>query len=208
MGVVVLNKSNYINICLKHLNNERVYLKFNSSIDCELFLNFSIFCFIQLLYFPPITLKKDWELNNFIKWIFADISNFTIPPFHCLIKIHKMERLDIKLATGRPIVGNYNAPFGNASKFIAFTLQPILERSRTFLKNSFSLIEILSNLKYNGNYPIYMLAGDVIDMYPSVPLNDVRFLIMDLFDEINNNDFLSKEQYLGILEFVLFNVFL
>ena len=75
--------------------------------------------------------------------------------------------------TGRPIVGNFKSPFTNASKFIAHTLQPILEKSGNFIKNSFELIRILDEVEINKDFPVVLITGDVSEMYPSIPLNEI-----------------------------------
>jgi len=115
-----------------------------------------------------------------------------------------MKILDIKNAEGRPIVGNFKSPFINASKFIAFTLQPILEKTPTYIKNSYNLINLLKNIKFNSELPIYLITGDVKEMYPSIPLKEVYKMVEKYFHNIHNNEFLSEKQYFRILGFVLF----
>ena len=153
------------------------------------------------------TLQKDFKLRKFIEWLFVNISDFIIPPFHCLLKVHKLNNLtNLDNANGRPIVGNYKAPLTNASKYMAFLLQPILENTPTYLKNSFELINILEGKFFTSDFPVFVITGDVQEMYPSIPLKEaITINVVDrLYKYINNNDFLTHKQFYNLLEMILY----
>ena len=62
----------------------------------------------------------------------------------------------------------------------------------------------MDEVQVNNNFPILMLTGDVNEMYPSIPLKEVFLLIESMYETIDNNEFLSKNQYMETLKIVLY----
>ena len=93
------------------------------------------------------------------------------PRIYGLPKIHKP---DWPL---RPIVSFINSPLYNLSKFAAKILTPLINSNNLLIKNSFELIDRISNFKINDND--LMLSFDVLSLFTKIPVHIAKSVIFD-----------------------------
>ena len=83
---------------------------------------------------------------------------------YLLIKIHKPE----KGSPGRPVVSQIDDPTYILCKVLTEILNPIDEKAKSFIKNSYHLKELLVPIKMGRNY--VLVSFDVTALYPSIPM--------------------------------------
>jgi hypothetical protein len=88
-----------------------------------------------------------------------------IPRFYGIPKIHKTP---VKM---RPIIPCHGAIQNPAAKYVSKVLKPLVAAQPYVLKGSKDLANRLANLK-PSNKKCFLVTGDVVAMYPSIPVND------------------------------------
>ena len=101
------------------------------------------------------------------------------PRIYGLPKVHKP---DWPL---RPIVSFINSPLYNLSKFIAKILTPLINSNNLSIKNSFELIDKISNFKINDND--LMLSFDVVSLFTKIPVHVAKSVIFERLKSINQS---------------------
>ena len=91
--------------------------------------------------------------------------------WHGLPKIHKP---DWPL---RPIVLFINSPLYNLSKFVAKILTTLINSNNLSIKNSFELVDRISNFKINDKD--WMLSFDVVSLFTKIPVHIAKLVIFD-----------------------------
>ena len=84
--------------------------------------------------------------------------------FKILPKVHKCPLV------GRPIVASTKYLTTPASRFIDFTLSPLLPSLSSYLKDTSDLIRQLSNLSIDPNS--FLVTADVSSLYTNIPVKD------------------------------------
>ena len=84
--------------------------------------------------------------------------------FYMTIKVHKTP------VTGRPICASIGTITYHASKYLDHVLQPAMKMSRSYIKDSFAIIERLSLQRFPSNCTI--VTADVESLYPSIITED------------------------------------
>ena len=77
----------------------------------------------------------------------------------------------------RPIVSFINSPLYNLSKFVAKILTPLINSNNLSIKNSFELIDRISNFKISDND--LMLSFDVVSLFTKIPVHIATSVIFD-----------------------------
>ncbi|KAJ1134806.1 hypothetical protein NDU88_001252 [Pleurodeles waltl] len=94
---------------------------------------------------------------------FLDTKNPRIPYFYCLPKIHKGLP-----PPGRPIVSGIGSLLEPLSKFCDFFLQPIVQSTSTFLKDTKDTLVLLNDINESGTTDI-LICLDVEALYTNIP---------------------------------------
>ena len=196
LGTVVLDKSWYQNSCFEHLNNKRDYKK----IPNDIFYNelYPTLCnkVKSLLY------KYLNKNNEFAKYIMKNNNNMKLPYFYIIPKIHKTP------PSSRPISASQHWLFTPFSSLLAEILNPYVEKTRTYLKNSAHLVGQL--IKFRKPHHISLLGtGDIESLYTNIPIPDLFQTISDIITK-NKNDIEKKygieyEIIIKLTEMILIN---
>ena len=102
--------------------------------------------------------------------------------FNILPKIHK-----VKFGT-RPIINCIRHPTSNLSLFIDAILQPFVQKSESFIKDSQNLIQDLD--KYEFPSESKLCSFDFESLYSNIDLNDALHVITDFMKNKILNDIL------------------
>jgi hypothetical protein len=68
-------------------------------------------------------------------------------------------------------LASHSATLQNFSTFLAYCAQPLVEKTKLFIKNSRDFLEKLRNLKFNFLENLVMACGDIDAMYPNIDTN-------------------------------------
>ena len=173
----------------------------------------------QIVTPPSVGSLKDSLILIFVKYnkMNSKISTFCLLPFekyidsefvpgayfYMLTKLHKPDPTPI---TGRPIVASLRSLTYNVSKFLDKYLQPLMKRFKSYLKNTFDIIEIIEEKTFPPTTII--LTGDVNSLYPSIDLTDGLVAIREALTKFA---YLPSDQInfiIDLLEWVLMNNYL
>lgn len=89
-----------------------------------------------------------------------------VPILKVLPKIHKLP------ISGRPIVPTFGTLLANASVWVDFQIKPLLERFPWILRDSKTFCHDLLNVELPPGEDIWLVTGDVVAMYPNIPMGD------------------------------------
>jgi hypothetical protein len=156
---------------LEHLNNTTTYTHINNQNNClkNLWIQLrKILARNRVLYikdnnkirFPP-------TLSKLAKYI-LQLETPTPPKagkFYLTIKIHKTP------TATRPIINTRGTPTYHPSKYLHHVLAPVMQNCSTYIQNSSELIRKLEKISL-PNAPVFLLAADIKELYPSIPIED------------------------------------
>ena len=120
--------------------------------------------------------KRQYPQDRTTKIVFHDIKQTKLPRFYGLLKIHKNP---LKI---RPIVASFNTPTTGLSKWLAYKLQPMAERTKSFVKNSISALETIT--KINSSPSDTLITLDVVSLYTSIPLEQCIKVFENLLQNV------------------------
>ena len=153
--IVVVNKSDYIEEGLKHLDAPTVYRKLTADATTNVYT--WVTKFLQRL--------------RFLKWIPLEFIDFCTPPkdyrtsqLYFLKKIHKTP-MGI-----RPIVSSVNSVTENISSFVDVWLQPIVQQLPSYLKDSTEFIKLITSITIPADS--ILVSIDVSSLYTNIPHKD------------------------------------
>jgi hypothetical protein len=168
--LVIMKKSDYNEMVMKHLNDLTTYIMIEGSVDETIHQRI---CDIVESYRP---IFSSVEYNYFTHHKSRSSSFYVLP------KIHKSGSLKIYCDNlqgnylwlkkmlpdipSRPIVNNVNSPTSRISHFIAKLLTPILPLTLGYIKDSFDFI---TKLNKQFSVETVFLTIDVVSLYTIIP---------------------------------------
>ena len=162
--IVIMNAEDYYSEVNRQLQNERFYKKIDRDPTPEFSKKLKQF------------LKTNGETEGLTK---PDI-NLLLPPkprlpeFYILPKIHKEFHMPEAPPPGRPIVASFGSLTERISSYLDHVLQPIVQKIPSYIKDSYSFLEILSNIKLppNPEHPVLIATIDVKSLYSEIPMDE------------------------------------
>ena len=152
-AIVILDKHNYIAEGERQLQNEQFYEETNSDLTGEVIHRVNLFV-NNMLQRGQITQKTSSYLTT-------DIDR--TQQFYLLPKIHK----DINNPPGRPIVSGSGGPTEKISQFVDHFIGPLVPLSRSYIRDSTHMINILQDFKTIPNMLLCTL--DITSLYTNIP---------------------------------------
>ena len=118
---------------------------------------------------------------------------------YLLPKIHKR----LHNVPGRPVISNCGTPTEKASEFLDYHLKPIMQRGKSYIKDSGDFINKIKSLQ---NFPegAILVTVDVIGLYPSIPHKSGLKALRKALDNRENKQ-IPTENLLKMAEFVFKN---
>ena len=117
--------------------------------------------------------------------IYKKVTNFSKL---CLLpKIHK------RLANfpGRPVISNFGTPTEKASEILDHHLKPVMEKGKSYIKDSGNFINKIKELQSIPNGAI-LVTSDVMTPYPSIPHGAGLKALKDALDNRENKSEVPK----------------
>jgi reverse transcriptase-like protein len=191
-GITVMDRNDFISESMKHLNNSKNYKEISEQ-QCQLLadeiklLTASIFT-----YNNYSSSSKPW-FNVLSKYCLNNINLKSESTFYVLPKVHKTPM------STRPILACHSAILQNFSQFLAFCIQPHVEKVHTYVKNSRDFLTKLRNLKLDKNKHYWLVSGDIDSMYPNIDLNIAFNVISKLYSHSNIKKALSQSDFNKLL---------
>ena len=119
--------------------------------------------------------------------------------FYLTIKVHKNP------PTGRPICSSIGTSTYYCSRYVSKKLNPVMQRSKSYIKNSFELLNVLRTQQFPVD--CLFLTADVESLYPSIVIEDgldaLNHALVELKFEANRRLYLVE-----LTHWVLSNNFL
>jgi hypothetical protein len=156
LGLVVMDKSDYVSNCLKILRSKD-FIELNQ-LEATQCLMLATSKFQQIL-------KKEKISNKFYDY-FTIFCNNSFNNFYGLPKMHKA------ILSFRPIIAGCKYVFQIFAKFIAKLFNNFMFSHKLFLKNSNTLVPLLELINFKNSQEAFIITGDVESLYPSIPIKD------------------------------------
>ena len=97
------------------------------------------------------------------------------PRFYVIPKIHK------KPVKHRPIIPCHSTAQGPIAKFVSKRLKPMVDHCKFVIKGTKQLAQKFAELKLDLCRKAWLVTGDVVAFYPSIPLEEAIAIIMVLY---------------------------
>jgi len=111
----------------------------------------------------------------------------SVPRFYVIPKIHK------KPVKHRPIIPCHSSAQAPAAKYVSKMLKPLVERCKFVLHGTKHLARKFSTLKLEPGKKAWLVSGDVVAFYPSIPLDEALDIVMILFKAHYANDLNERQ---------------
>ena len=192
--VVVWDRNDYIALAEKQLSDENTYkdINFKDKILQELEDN-SNTLFRKLKTKGSITEKE-------FKYFTIEFKKATnLGKLYLLPKIHKR----LENVPGRPVISNCGTPTEKVSEFLDSQLKPVMQSSRSYIKDSGDFIKKIKNI---GTIPkdSILVTADVVGLYPSIP-HEAGLKALEKALNSRTNKKVSTEDLVKMAKFVLKN---
>jgi hypothetical protein len=193
-GITVMNRQDYIQETEKHLLNTKNYKELSEEESQS--LNDDMKQIMSQIFQYPNNRKWFKLISKFIlsKYGTSQFGNFYVLP-----KVHKTPM------STRPILASHSALLQNFSIFLAFCLQPFVESSFTYIKNSRDFVTSLRSISLDLKKEYWITSGDVDAMYPNIDLK----LAMDICKHfytisIQAQNAFSLNQFIRLVNLMLY----
>ena len=142
---------------------------------------------------------SDKQLKYFT-YEYKNVSN--LGKLYLFPKIHKR----LHNVPGRPVISNCGTLTEKASEFLDYHLKPIMQKGKSYIKDSGDFINKIKSLK---NIPegAILITADVVGLYPSIPHEAGLKALSEALDNRENKQ-IPAENLLKMAEFVLKNNYL
>ena len=155
-STVILNRSDYIAEAERQLHNPRDYqiLQRDPTPDSATFIS----DFLHKMH-------QRKEINDHTLDYLLPLNPPRTPEFYLLPKIHKVN------IPGRPILSANGCPTERISEFVDYFLQPIVQKSASYIKDTTHFLTIINEIKdLPPNSTLVCL--DVTSLYTNIPQNE------------------------------------
>ena len=167
--IVIQTAADYRNMCMSHLQNPE-YFTNNREIDPsdviqERVKNFAV------KYKSILTAKE----SEFLQFAEHKMSNFyCLPKLHKhqelneILKLNSKEYLQLQLQSpleGRPIISGPQYYTSGISKMLHYIMQPVLEKIKHILKDTFDFVERVDTKCLEGEQ---LVTWDIKSLYPNI----------------------------------------
>ncbi len=154
-AVVIMNVDDYLKEARRQLNNTEFYRK----VDTDLTETHADIVNQTIKKFATETLLKEHVAKA------LTVDEAKTAKFYMLPKVHK------EGVPGRPITNAIGAPTSTIAEFVDFQLQPIVNKLRSYIKDTTDFLNKLSHLKNLPKNAI-LVTMDVASLYTNIPHNE------------------------------------
>ena len=204
LGIVVSEQTWILENTQECLSNQQEYMKLDD-MTAQLILDEQCNTMLLLSQHAEIF---DWRYGSVSKFLSSKVTlprtDHHILCFYGILKIHK---LPVKF---QPISPCHSMIQNPAAKFCLKRLKPLVEGALTIIHDTKDLAIKSSKLQLQPGQKFYIITGDVMAYYPSIPLWKCLDHVVDMYSEwfLNNEkerwyikDFSAKEtELMGIAD--------
>jgi hypothetical protein len=160
LGPAIMTYDQYRDFCYNHLNSNTYLQVFTNHLESSRQT-------VKEFYMEFVTHldKHDKITKKQARIIVHNLEQSELAYFYALPKIHK------KPYGLRPIISNVRSPTYGLSKWLAFHLQPYVERTTSYIKNSDDVLHRIRLVPTHQDN--VLIAADVQSLYTSIPLEAV-----------------------------------
>ena len=189
-AIVIQDKHNYVAEGERQLQNEQFYEETQTDLTGEVIHGVNLFV-NNVLQRGQITQKTSTYLTT-------DIDR--TQQFYLLPKIHK----DMNNLPGRPIVSGSGGPTEKISKFVDHFIGPLVPLSRSYIRDSTHMINILKDFQTIPNMLLCTL--DITSLYTNIPHSEVYKPLKSFWQFTRDINALPHNSYIiELLQVVLTN---
>jgi hypothetical protein len=125
-----------------------------------------------------VTKSENLLTSQQFKWLMKPVEAqfLKVPVLKVLPKIHKIP------ASGRPIIPTFDTLLANASAWVDFRIKPLLARFPWIIPDSKTFCRDILNIRIPAGKEIWLVSGDVVAMYPNIPIEDGITQIATILD--------------------------
>uniref|UniRef100_A0A8C5QHV8 Uncharacterized protein n=1 Tax=Leptobrachium leishanense TaxID=445787 RepID=A0A8C5QHV8_9ANUR len=152
-GLVILNQEQYHLESCRLLNDAKTYFKVGNDPTEQ----------IKQIFLEYLQRGKDSGILNEHEYQYLKINHPRIPVFYHLPKIHK----NCQHPPGRPIVSGIDSISCRVSEHIDHLLQPLVQTTPAYLKDTISVLKLLKEIKWEPNF--VFATCDVNSLYTIIP---------------------------------------
>ncbi len=179
LGLVILDRADYVNMCLTHLNNPAVYTLINDYNPKKLYAKLKqvLSKHNKLYALHTKTIRTNYDKSKLAKSLLQleNSSTLRVPPFYCIPKLHKSLHAPIP---GRPLCSSPSSLTYHSSLYLDKKLQPLLSHLSTICHSSRQVVHELSTRTFPTNNVI--LCADVTALYPSIPISEGIYAVQQV----------------------------
>ena len=177
LGIVIMDTTDYINMCqihLKDINTYKIITDYQPSIIYEKLIGI-------LRRYNNLTVNKSYKKTALAESLLQLMNHSTlrIPNFYCLPKIHK-DKIPIP---GRPIISSINSITYHTSIYLDKELQPTLKLINVICTSSRKIILDMENFMTTPNSVI--MCADVTSLYPNIPIQLGVLTVTKVLEELH-----------------------
>ena len=137
---------------------------------------------------------------KYFTYEYKKVSN--LRKLYLLSKIHKR----LHNVPGRPVILNCGTPTEKASEFLDYHFKPIMQRGKSYIKDSRDFINKIKSLQNKSGGAI-LVTADVVGLYPSIPHEVSLKALREALDNRENKQ-IPTDNLLKMAMFVLKNNYL
>lgn len=132
----------------------------------------------QIAVIAESTLPNGEQIARFLRHKITEPNGkHAIPLFYGIPKIHKQP---VKM---RPIIPCHSAVQNPAAKYVSKILKPIIKSAPTVIHGSKDLAIKLSKIKLDYGRRFFIVTGDVVAFYPSIPIEKCLDIVTEMYLE-------------------------
>jgi hypothetical protein len=163
LGSSVVTRQWFVDGCLGLLNDRTKYRKITRDERNEI-VSKQRTSVLEAAAFAESELRHH-QLSVFLrdKVPESEEEDISLPRFYGIPKIHKTP---VKM---RPIIPCHSAIQNPAAKYVSKALKPLVAQQPYVLRGSKDLAQSLATLEVPRGKKVYLISGDVVAMYPTIP---------------------------------------
>ena len=164
LGIVVSERTWLIEKCLDLLSDDKNYIFIDpltaiQKLDTK-YTEMEVIASLAEAHLP-----NGKQIGNYLRHLITPPKEkHNVPLFYGIPKIHKEP---IKM---RPIIPCHSAVQNPAAKYVFKMLKPIIQSAPSIIHGTKDLAIKLSKIHLSTNQKFYLITGDVIVYYPSIPI--------------------------------------
>jgi hypothetical protein len=201
LGLVVMDTSQYEQICLAHLNDSSTYIPV---VDYDPKVLYGRLRFVlsqhNILYKKEVNPSRPRFVHTKLATSLLQLEkekSLRVGPFYCLPKMHK----GTSPLTGRPLVSSISTATYHTSVYLDNILKRILPKLSTICTSSQHVLRDVH--KFCVPHDSVILCADVRSLYPSIPIDFGLAAVRNTLTRLNCFTPNDLELYLDLLEWVL-----